>query len=304
MVDGYSRRNFLRLSALIGLTNSSLPSVAATLQSVGQGRIRISLAEWSLHRAIRSRLITNLDFPRIAREQFGIEGLEFVNQLWEAPTQSYLNRLKRAIEQSQTRALLIMVDGEGQLGHYDRQVRQKSVRNHYKWVEIAAELGCHSIRTNMRPAPGKNPKTPQEIQEFLNYCTEAFHELTEYASKYNINVIIENHGGISSNPDVLVELMKRVNRPNFGTLPDFGNFPKEIDKYEAVKKLMPYAKAVSFKCYDFGPDGNETTIDMDRMMRIVLESGYRGWVGIEYEGRRLTEFEGIQAAKRFLERYT
>ena len=132
--------------------------------------------------------------------------------------------------------------------------------------------------------------------------SESFTALCGYAAPRKINVIIENHGGVSSNPDVVVRLMKLVNLPNFGTLPDFGNFPKEIDKYEAVRKLMPYAKGVSFKCYDFGPDGNETAMDMGRMMKIVDEAGYHGWVGIEYEGSRLTEFEGIAAAKRFLDR--
>lgn len=263
-------------------------------------KFRISLAQWSLNRAIQSRLITNLDFPRIAREQFGIEGLEFVNGLWEAPTQDYVRRLKANIEKTGTQALLIMCDGEGMMGHSDRAARLKAAHNHRKWVEIAAELGCHSIRTNMYPE--KQPSTAAETDAFIGYCAESFTDLCHFARTHKINVLIENHGGISSNPDVVVRLMKTVSLPNFGALPDFGNFPKEIDRYEGVRKLMPYAKGVSFKCYDFAPDGRETTIDMDRMMKIVLESGYRGWVGIEYEGHRLTEFEGIQAAKRFLER--
>jgi sugar phosphate isomerase/epimerase len=150
--------------------------------------------------------------------------------------------------------------------------------------------------------PDKQPTAPAEIDAFIGCCSESFANLCEYAKPMKINVIIENHGGVSSNPDVVTRLMKKVDLPNFGTLPDFGNFPKEVDKYDAVRKLMPFAKGVSFKCYDFGADGNETTIDMHRMMKTVDEAGYHGWVGIEYEGERLTEFEGIQAAKRFLER--
>lgn len=263
---------------------------------------RISLAEWSLHKAIQSRLTTNLEFPRIAREQFGIEGLEFVNGLWEAPTEAYIRRLKSNMRSTGTTAVLIMVDGEGNMGSPDKETRLKAARNHYKWVDIAAELGCHSIRTNMYPGE-KQPSTGPEIETFIGNCSESFNNLCEYAGPRNINVIIENHGGISSNPDVVVALMKRVNRPNFGTLPDFGNFPKEIDKYQAVEKLIPYAKGVSFKCFDF-KDGKETTMDMDRMMGIVAKSSYANkWVGIEYEGNRLTEFEGIQAAKLFLTKY-
>jgi len=282
------------------LKGSLLAPLWAARAAQGQPKFRISLAEWSLHRAIQSRLITNLDFPRIAREQFGIEGLEFVNGLWEAPTQDYLRRLKANMQKTGARAVLIMCDGEGMMGHSDRAARRKAAHNHRKWVEIAAELGCHAIRTNMYP--DRQPSTPAEIETFLGYCAESFADLCAFAKGYDIHVLIENHGGVSSNPDVVVRLIQAVNLPNFGTLPDFGNFPKEIDRYEGVRKLMPYAKGVSFKCYDFAPDGRETTMDMERMMKIVLEAGYRGWVGIEYEGNRLSEFEGIQAAKRFLDR--
>lgn len=267
---------------------------------VNPGWFKISLAQWSLHKAIQSRMITNLDFPRLAREQFGIGGLEFVNQLWEAPTESYVARLKRNMKDTGTVGVLIMCDGEGMMGHSQKNKRMESADNHFKWVEIAAELGCTSIRTNMYPE--KQPQTPAEVDEFLKACAESFTKLSEFAKPANINVIIENHGGISSNPDVVVRLMKMVNMSNFGTLPDFGNFPKEIDRYQAVTKLMPYAKGVSLKCFDFGTDGKETTMDLDRMMKIAKDAGYKGYVGIEYEGNRMTEFEGIQAAKRFLDK--
>jgi sugar phosphate isomerase/epimerase len=300
------RRRFLRNSGLLaGVLAAGTPRPAPA-QAKG---FKISLAEWSLHKAVQSRLMTNLDFPRIAREQFGIEGLEFVNGLWEAPTESYVARLKRNISETGTQAVLIMCDGEGQMGHTDKAARMKAVGNHYKWVEIAAELGCHAIRTNMRTddkqvdsAATANQAPAAAVEEFVKRCTETFRALGEYSRPRNINVTIENHGGLSSDPDVVVRVMKAVSLPNVGTLPDFGNFPDEIDKYEAVTKMMAFAKAVSMKCYDFGPDGNETMIDMARMMKVVTDAGYHSWVGIEYEGRRLTEFEGIQAAKRLLDR--
>lgn len=246
--------------------------------------------------------MTNLEFPRVAREQFAIEGLEFVNTLWMAPTAGYLQTLKRNMRDSGTQCVLIMCDAEGFMGHPDKAERMRAVYNHHKWVDITAELGGHSIRTNMYPGE-KQPSTPAEIEDFLNRCAEAYRALGEYAAKANINVIIENHGGISSDPDVVAGLMKKAAIPNVGTLPDFGNFPKGADNYEGVRKMMPYAKGVSFKCWDFTPDARETTLDMDRMMKIVADGGYKGWVGIEYEGSRLTEFEGIQAARRCLDRY-
>ncbi len=261
---------------------------------------RISLAEWSLHRAIQSRLITNLDFPRIAREQFGIEGLEFVNQLWEAPTQGYVQNLRTNMQKSGTTAVLIMVDREGEMGHSEKASRERAAASHRKWVDIAAELGCHAIRANMYS--DRQPANAAEAASVLGWCAESFASLCEYARPSAISVLIENHGGLSSDPDALVRLMRQVNLPNFGTLPDFGNFPKGTDRYEAVRKLMPFARGVSYKCYDFGADGEETVLDTGRMMKIVQDAGYRGWVGVEYEGPRLTEFEGIQAAKRRLER--
>ncbi|MBM3814792.1 MAG: sugar phosphate isomerase/epimerase [Acidimicrobiia bacterium] len=292
------RRHFLHLCGL---------TFATTTPGFPQGstgkKLRISLAQWSLHKAIQSRLISNLDFPRIARDQFGIAGLEFVNALWEAPTQGYLQRLKNNMKQTGTECVLIMCDNEGFMGAADKTERLRAADNHRKWIDITAELGGHSIRTNMYPGQ-KQPATPAEVDAFLGYCEESFNRLCEYGASRNVNVIIENHGGVSSDPDVVVRLMKKVNKPQMGTLPDFGNFPKEIDRYQAVQKLMPFAKGVSFKCYDFTPDARETTIDMDKMMKIVFDAGYHSWVGIEYEGSRLTEFEGIQAAKRCLERYS
>jgi len=284
------------------LTRRSLAGILSApflLNAQKEKKFRISLAQWSLHRAIQSGKLTNLDFPKVARG-FGIEGLEFVNGLWAAPTAGYLRRLKRNMESTNTKCVLTMVDDEGLMGHSSAAERQKAVRNHHKWVDYTAELGGHSIRCNMHGE--KQPATQAEIDSFIGYCSESFASLCDYAAKQKINIIIENHGGISSNPDVLVALMKKTNLPNFGLLPDFGNFPPGTDKYEAVRKMMPYAKGVSFKCHEFGPDGNETGIDMHRMMKIVDEAGYRGWVGIEFEGKG-DEMEGIRAAKKFLDQY-
>lgn len=294
-----TRRQLLSLVA-------SMPALTPSVKAQN-GRYRISLAEWSLHKSIHTRMMTNLDFPQVAREHFGIGGLEFVNTLWEAPTQYYLGRLKTNMKKFGVEGVLIMCDGEGSMGHSDQKERLKSADLHRKWVDYAAELGCHSIRMNMYAE--KEAKTEAEINEFLKCCQESFTRICEYARQSNINIAIENHGGISSNPDILIRLMRLVNLPNFGTLPDFGNFPKSTDKYIAVEKLMAYAKGVSFKCFDFGSDGKETTMDMDRLMQIVKKSGYAngarpGWIGIEYEGERMTEFMGIQAAKRFLDHYS
>jgi sugar phosphate isomerase/epimerase len=265
------------------------------------GDFKISLAEWSLHRALFAKSITNLDFPQIAREQYGIEGVEFVNQFFKdkAHDSAYLKDLKSRADDHGVRCVLIMIDGEGDLSNPDQSKRNDSVENHKKWVDAAAALGCHSIRVNTG-----NHYSPTDVGAVSEACSA----LTEYADKHGINVICENHGGPSSNPDALLAVIKKVNSPRFGTLPDFGNFPPKppgpysIDIYDAIARMMPYAKGVSAKSYDFGPDGKETHLDYARIMKIVSDAGYNGFVGIEYEGDQLSEPEGIKATKKLLER--
>jgi sugar phosphate isomerase/epimerase len=299
-----TRRTFLAAGAGLGLGMR----VAWAAPPEGQpaagkiGDFKISLAEWSLHRALfeKNAKITNLDFPKIAREQYGIEGVEFVNQFFKdkAHDSTYLKDLKGRADDQGVTCVLIMIDGEGDLSDPDTTKRMKAVENHQKWVDAAVALGCHSIRVNTG-----NHYSPTDVAAVAEACGA----LVEYGDKNKINVICENHGGPSSNPDALLALIQKVNSPRFGTLPDFGNFPNQdgkysVDVYNAVARMMPYAKGVSAKSYDFGTDGNETRLDYARIMKIVTDAGYHGFVGIEYEGTRLSEPDGIRATQRLLER--
>ena len=301
------RRRFLKQSltgtALAGATGTSL-FAAGPPQQTGKPRFQISLAEWSLHKVIQANLIKTLDFPKIARQTFGIGAIELVNTLLEVPTAEYISRFKKNAANEGVRILLIMCDAEGALAHKDKAQRMKSVQNHSKWVDIAAELGCHSIRVNMRGEEAGSAATAVAIDDFVSRSVDAFSALCEIAAKSQINIIIENHGGLSSNADVLTRLMQAVNLPNLGTLPDFGNFDRGMDRYDGVRKLMPFAKGVSAKSHDFDAQGNETEIDYGRMMKIVLdEAHFSGYLGIEFEGDKLREYEGIWATKRLLERF-
>lgn len=302
------RRRFLRQSltgtALAGTAGASLFGADPLQESKKRARFEISLAEWSLHQAIQGNLIKTLDFPRIARRTFGIGAIELVNTLLEVPTADYIARLKKNATDEGVRILLIMCDAEGALAHKDKTQRMKSVQNHTKWVDIGAELGCHSIRVNMRGEERGAAGSAAAIDDFVSRSVDAFSALCQIAAKSQINIIIENHGGLSSNAEVLARLMKSVNLPNLGTLPDFGNFDRGMDRYEGVRKLMPFAKGVSVKSHDFDAQGNETEIDYGRMMKIVLDEGrFSGYVGIEFEGDKLGEYEGIWATKRLLERF-
>lgn len=295
-----SRRGFLKSTAALGL--GMLAGRRAFAAPSADPLFKISLAEWSLHNSLHGKTdlkITNLDFAQIAKEKFGIEGIEYVNQFFKdkATDEKYLAELnKRAADHGVTQ-VLIMVDGEGALGNPDAAERQKAVENHHKWVTAAKTLGCHSIRVNAQS------KGSYEEQQKL--AAEGLAKLTEFASGHGINVIVENHGGLSSNGEWLASVLKAVNSPYCGSLPDFGNFRlgegKTYDRYKGVAELMPYAKAVSAKTYDFGSDGGETTIDYLKMMKIVMDAGYHGFVGIEYEGRKLSEPDGIMASKKLLE---
>jgi len=258
---------------------------------------KISLAQWSLNKQFFGRVepkLDNLDFAKTARE-FGIDAIEYVNQFFmdKAADKKYLAEMKKRAKDNGVKSLLIMCDREGHLGDPDSKKRAQAVRNHQKWVEAARYLGCHSIRVNAHSAGS--------YDEQLKLAADGLRSLSEFATGHKLNVIVENHGGLSSNPKWLTGVMKKVNLPNCGTLPDFGNFPADVDRYEAVKLMMPFAKAVSAKSYDFDDKGNETRIDYHKMMRIVLDAGYDGYVGIEFEGKQANAKTSILATKRLLE---
>ena len=269
--------------------------LALNANHVARPWFEISLAEWSLHRTIFSGKMTNLDFPRVAKQDFGIDAIEYVNQFFKdkANDKSYLKDLKDRCKSEGVKSVLIMCDGEGATGDPDQAARMKAVENHYKWVDAARFLGCHSIRVN-----AYSKGTPEEQARL---CADGLAKLGEYASKQNINVIVENHGGLSSRGDWLTGVMQKVNMKNVGTLPDFGNF-YEYDRYKGVEEMMPFAKGVSAKSHDFGPYGDELFVDYTRLLEIVKAAGYRGRIGIEFEGDRVSEADGIRLTKALLER--
>lgn len=263
---------------------------------------QISLAEWSLHKALFAKELDNLDFAKTAKQDYGIEAIEYVNQFFKdkAKDTSYLAELKKRADDLGVKILLIMIDGEGNLGDADEAKRKQAVENHYKWVEAAKFLGCHSIRVNA--ASGGT------YDEQVDRAANGLRRLTEFGAQHEMNVIVENHGGLSSNGEWLSTVIRKVNHQRCGTLPDFGNFVinketgEEYDRYKGVTELMLYAKAVSAKTHDFDESGEETKTDYRKMMKIVLNAGYRGFVGIEYEGSMISEPEGIRATKRLLEK--
>jgi sugar phosphate isomerase/epimerase len=292
------RRDFFLNSGLAVAGIAIAPRVLTSCSS--EPRFKISLAEWSLHKALGGNMLDNLEFPVKAKRDFGIHAVEYVSSFFADYVQDpkYLAELKRITDYHAVTNLLIMVDGEGNLGESTEEGRLKTVENHVKWVDAAQFLGCHSIRVN---AGGSG--TPEEHSANV---VLGLRKLCEYGKTRGISIIVENHGGHSSDGRWLSHVIKTVNMPNVGTLPDFGNFrispDQEYDRYKGMEELMPYARGVSAKSYDFDRDGNETTIDFARMIQIIKKSGYRGYIDVEYEGSKYSEEEGIMLTKKLLEK--
>jgi sugar phosphate isomerase/epimerase len=300
----FSRRDFLKKAGATALAASAFTDLFAD-PAAKKLWFDISLAEWSLHKALFAKKLTNLDFPELAKKEFGISIVEYVNQFFKdkAEDKTYLAELLKRAKDNGVTNNLIMIDGEGGLGELDAAVRNKAVENHYKWVEAAKYLGCKTIRVN---AFGKGSD-----EEIAKAAVDGLGKLGEFAAKTGINVIVENHGGSSSNGKWLSGVMKQVNLKNVGTLPDFGNFcikrsadgcAESYDRYQGTQELMPFAKGVSAKTYDFDEKGNCIETDYTKILKIVKDSGFKGIAGIEYEGSKLSEYDGIKATKALLER--
>ena len=299
---GYTRREF-----------AGAVAASAAVSAAAPARDDISLAAWSINRSFFvAKRWKNLDLPRICREQFNINGLEFVNQFFENPTLNYLRELKKNGTAHGVTFVRIMVDAEGNMAAPDKAERMQSAIAHRKWVDIAHYLGCTDIRCNMSGGARdwKNDK------DLVSRAAESFNNLLEYAGGSNMNIIIENHGGASSDADTLVAVMKAVNNPRFGTLPDFGNVNQGDDHYEVTRKLMPYAKGVSVKAA-WAADGTHPRWDLEKLIRICQDAGYRGWWGIEssFGGRPAqgappptpdqiweSETKGVQLTKAVIEK--
>lgn len=297
------RRRFLGLGAgLLAVRGlSALPGIGAvTAGSRPAPLFAISLAEWSLHRMLRAGKLDNLGFPAKARE-FGIDAVEYVNSFFKdkARDEKYLGQLKQRCADAGVNSLLIMCDGEGALGDPDANKRARAIANHHKWIEAAKALGCHSIRVNAQ--------SRGSWAEQSRLAADGLHRLCDHGDKFGIDVIVENHGGLSSNGKWLSETLKAADHVRCGALPDFGNFrvsrDEEYDRYIGVDQLMPFARGVSAKSHDFDEAGDETHTDYRRMLQIVVgDHGWRGHIGIEYEGGRVSEVEGIVATRKLLEK--
>lgn len=323
------RRNFVVNSAKAGLAITALggyackqtkkepesEEVAVVTEEATSPFFELSLAQWSINKMIREGGTDPYTFAEKAKA-WGFTGLEYVSGLYYAELEkdnfspeamkTFVDKSNAEAEKHGLKNLLIMIDGQGALAAADDVERKAAVENHFKWVDAAAAMGCHSIRVNLQGS--------MEQEEWIETSVDGLTQLSTYAKVKNVNIIVENHGGPSSNGAWLAEVMKKVNMDNCGTLPDFGNFCvkredgsyyeskclEEYDKYKGVEELMPFAKAVSAKSYEFDADGNETKIDYVKMLKIVKEAGYTGFVGVEYEGSVLSEEEGIIATRDLL----
>lgn len=310
-----NRRDFVKdismAAAGLGIL-SGLPRLSELVTVGKKPFFDISLAEWSLHRTLQSGGLTNMNFPAKAKNDFGINAVEYVDQYFrdKARDQKYLEELKKRTTDLNVRNVLIMVDTGGALAVKDDTNRRKAVESHYQWIDAAKFLGCHSIRVNLR-----GTGSPEDLAK---YSIDALGLLSEYGAKNEIGVIVENHGGVSSDGKWIINVMKQVNNPYCGTLPDFDNWCvsleltgtgkpciSEYDRYLGTQEMMPFAKGVSAKSRSFDAPGNEINIDFLKLIEIVKKGktdAFKGFIGIEYAGNTLSEDSGISATKKLLER--
>lgn len=305
-----TRRTFIKQASLAAAGFSLLPSFSLFAEEHKKFDFDISLAQWSLHKALFSGKISNLDFPVVAKTQYGFEAVEYVNQFFKdkATDTVYLNELKQRCGDNGVKSVLIMVDQEGFLADKNETVRAQAVENHYKWIEASKYLGGHAIRVNLHG--------DSTAEEWHAASVKSLRALAEFAGKMDMTVLAENHGTWSSNASMLVKVIQEVNHKRCKTMVDFANFcvrrekgdlwespcVEVYDKYTGVEELLPYAKGVSAKTFDFTAAGEESNSDFTRMLKLVKASGYTGYIGVEYEGERLSEDEGIKASKKLLER--
>ena len=320
------RRNFIRKTSVASLSVTFLGTYACKeakkeidankqepeLVKIAAPFFKLSLAQWSIHKMINEDGVDPYSFAEKAKN-WGFEGLEYVSQLYnpelsdanysEEAMAAFVNKSNAEAEKHGMKNVLIMIDGQGNLAASDEVERNETVEKHKRWVDAAAAMGCHSIRVNLNGS--------SEPEEWKKSSVDGLTKLATYAKGKNINIIVENHGGLSSNGLLHAEVMKMVNMDNCGSLPDFGNFcitrktdswdcEVEYDKYKGVKELMPFAKAVSAKSNVFDADGNERNIDYVKMLQMVKDAAYTGYIGVEFEGSELGEEAGILATKDLL----
>lgn len=309
-----NRRTFLQQAMLGTAALFVNPSLFAAAKDAG---LKLSLAEWSLHRALKAGKLDHLDFPATAKNDFGIDAVEYVNGFFggkkmnfkeAAKNTTYLNELLQRSKDSGVYNHLLMVDDEGSLALPDDKQRLQAVDNHKKWIDAAAFLGCKTIRVNLHGSGDSDAKKTASVDSLSRLC--------EFAAPVNINVVVENHGSDSSKGFWLADVMKKVGKPNVGTLPDFGNFcishpwgttqdgcKDEYDRYKGIAEMLPFAKGVSAKTYDFDSNGNQPLMDYDKLMKIVKDSGFKGYIGVEFEGNTQDEAAGIRKTKALVEKY-
>ncbi|MEX6691052.1 TIM barrel protein [Danxiaibacter flavus] len=309
-----TRRHFVKQALLSTSALLIKPSLFAAVKDMG---LKISLAEWSLHRALQAGKLDHLDFPAKARNDFGVEAVEYVNGFFggkkmnfkeAGKNQPYLNELLKRSKDAGVLNHLIMVDEEGPLALPNDKERLQAVDNHKKWIEAASFLGCWTVRVNLHGDGDSEAKKTASI--------DSLSRLGEFARPMNINVVVENHGSDSSKGFWMADVIKQVGKANVGTLPDFGNFcishpwgttqdgcKDEYDRYKGVAEMLPFAKGVSAKTYDFDSNGEQPLMDYKRLMDLVKKSSFKGYIGIEFEGNKGDEEDGIRKTKALIERY-
>ena len=291
-MNNSSRRHFIQglgTGALAMALNSSLTGK----EKKTVDRFHIGIQEYTFNRWLKSGKLNHLDYPALVKKELGISYVEYWNRPFDGKhtDPAYVGELAKCTRNEGIQNVLILVDEKHELDHADKLERDKSIDLHKAWIDCAEQLGCLAIRVNCRM--GGDPK------DNLNRAVDGVGRLCEYAKDTSVKVVIEPHGRNSQDPDWLVSVMNALNHSHAGLLPDFNNFGK-YDRYDAVKKTLPFAPAVCAKALKFDKEGNESNTDFERMLKIVHDSEYSGVISIEFEGHDIDPITGSRMTKELI----
>ena len=257
--------------------------------------LKFAVQQYSFNRQLKSGELDMLDYPKTVVEGTGIKALEYFNGHMEekASDTAFFKEIRKRTDDLGAVNTMILCRSKSALDSPDAAERSASVESYKPWLEAMKILGGLCIRVDVR--------SPGDAEEQKQHAVAGLQKLTEVADKeFELDIVVENHGNHSSNGAWVADVMKKVGLENCGTLPDFQNFT-DYDPYQGVKEMMPWAKIVCAKSKKFDESGNEVNVDYRRMLKIVKDSGFKGYIGIEFEGHDVDPVSGINATKKLIE---
>ncbi|MDP9380017.1 MAG: sugar phosphate isomerase/epimerase [Chloroflexota bacterium] len=242
--------------------------------------MQLAVSSWSLRshinnepswtgRPVGARDFPVYEFPRYVKETFGVDAVEVCEIHIPRPDAARLDQLKESLQSSDVRVVNVPID-VGDISQPDATKREHDLKLIEFWLDVAAYLGSPAARVNSGSGN-------------LESAIESYQRLARYGEQVGVRLVLENHGGLSADLGNIQRMLESV-PSNFGTSPDFGNFPEE-KRYDGLALMVPRAAVVHAKTYDFNAAGEFHNFDFARCLSIVRDSGFDGYLSVEFEGK-------------------